>query len=309
MSESHGTAVGSGHRKPIPPKKDPADVASPTLRKRRLSRLLYEQRERTGLTAKAVAAEAKKRTKQVRGWSESKINRLETGEWKRLKVDDVLLLLDIYGVTDKTERAAYVALIREATQEGWWATYDDVLGTGQLIGLESEASEIRSYQSMTIPGLLQTESYARAMAVASSMGDRDTIDRRVEARMLRKAVFSRADPPALWTVIDEAALLHITPPLKDQLEYLVEVSYRPHIGIQVLPVAGGPHAAMTGHFVLLEFPVPDPPIVYLEAASEELYLESPDQVRRYRRVFDFQQASALSVEDSRELMKARLSSL
>jgi hypothetical protein len=285
------------------------DMVSPTLRRRRLSRLLFQQRERAGLTAKAVAAEAKTRSGKVRGWSESKVNRMETGDWKRLSVEDVELLLDIYDVTDPTERAGYAGLVREATQRGWWATYENVLGTGQLIGLEAEASSIRSYQSMTIPGLLQTESYARAMAVASSMGESDDVDRRVEARMLRKAVFSRTDPPAFWAVIDEAALLHVTPELSDQLEYLVEVSHRPNIGIQVLPAAHGPHAAMTGHFVIMEFPMPDPPVVYLEAVSEELYLESEEQVRQYTRRFDFVQASALSVDESRELIRARHSAL
>lgn len=306
MSGFRATDVGSGHRKTAQ-RQGERDVASPTLRRRRLSRLLFEQRERRGLTAKAVAAEAKQRTGKVRGWSESKVNRLETGEWKRLNVDDVYLLLDIYEVGDPTERSAYAALVREASQKGWWATYNDVLGSGQLVGLEAEATGIRSYQSMTIPGLLQTEEYARAMAVASSMGEVADIDRRVEARMLRKNVFSRSDPPAFWAVIDEAALLHIPHALKGQLEYLVEVSYRPTLGIQVLPVGGGLHAAMTGHFVLLEFPAADPPIVYLEAVSEELYLEAPDQVRRYTRVFDFVQASALSVEDSRELIRSHLS--
>lgn len=284
-------------------------AASPTLRRRRVARLLFQQRERAGLTAKAVAAEAKRRSGKTRGWSESKVNRLETGEWKRLSIDDVLLLLDIYDVTDESEREDYARLVREANQKGWWATYENVLGGGQLIGLEAEASSIRSYQSMTVPGLLQTESYARAMATASAMGETDEVERRVEARMLRKSVFSKAKPPAFWTVIDEAALLHITPELRDQLEYLLEVSRHPHIGIQVLPVAHGPHAAMTGHFVVMEFPMPDPPVVYLEAVSEELYLESEQQVREYQRRFDFVQASALSVDESRELIRARVSAL
>ena len=78
-----------------------------------------------------------------------------------------------------------------------------------------------------------------------------------------------------------AALLHITPELSDQLEYLLEVGQRPNVGIQVLPVSGGLHAAMTGHFVILEFPMPEPPVVYLEVATEELYLESELQVRQY----------------------------
>lgn len=307
MSESRGPAIGSGHQTG-PARKD-SDMISPTLRRRRLSRLLFQQREKSGLTAKAVAAEAKKRSGKTRGWSESKVNRLETGDWKRLSVDDVFLLLDIYDITDPGERDGYAELVKEASRKGWWATYENVLGTGQLIGLEAEASSIRSYQSMTIPGLLQTESYARAMAVASSMGDADDVDQRVEVRMLRKAVFSRANPPAFWAVIDEAALLHITPELSDQLEYLVEVSQRSNVGIQVLPVAGGLHAAMTAHFVIMEFPMPEPPVVYLEVATEELYLESEPQVRQYTRRFDFVQASALSVDESRALIRNRLSSL
>lgn len=284
-------------------------MVSPTLRRRRLSRLLFQQREKSGLTAKAVAAEAKKRSGKTRGWSESKVNRLETGDWKRLSVDDVFLLLDIYGVTDPAERNGYAELVKEASRKGWWATYENVLGTGQLIGLEAEAASIRSYQSMTIPGLLQTESYARAIAVASSMGETDDVDQRVEARMLRKAVFSRANPPEFQAVIDEAALLHITSELSDQLEYLLEVGQRPNIGIQVLPVTGGLHAAMTAHFVIMEFPMPEPPVVYLEVATEELYLESEPQVRQYKRRFDFVQASALSVNESRALIRNRLSSL
>ncbi|WP_017574996.1 helix-turn-helix domain-containing protein [Nocardiopsis kunsanensis] len=307
MSDSEGAVIRSGHQ--LRPAKKESDIVSPTLRRRRLSRLLYEQREGAGLTAKAVAAEAKKRSGKTRGWSESKVNRLETGDWKRLSADDVHLLLDIYGVTDPAERAGYADLVREAGQKGWWATYENVLGTGQLIGLESEASSIRSYQSMTVPGLLQTESYARAIAVAGSMGEPDDIDRRVEARMLRKAIFSRANPPAFWTVIDESALLHITPDLRDQLEYLVDVSHRPNVGIQILPVTGGLHAAMTAHFVVMDFPMPDPPVVYLEVATEELYLESSEQVRQYTRRFDYVQRSALSVDESRELIRNRLSSL
>jgi len=307
MSDSEGAVIRSGRQ--LRPVKKESDIVSPTLRRRRLSRLLYERRERAGLTAKAVASEAKKRSGKTRGWSESKVNRLETGDWKRLSVDDVHLLLDIYGVTDPAERAGYTGLAREANQKGWWATYENVLGAGKLIGLESEASCIRSYQSMTVPGLLQTESYARAIAVAGSMEEPDDIDRRVEARMLRKTIFSRANPPTFRAVIDEAALLHITPDLRDQLEYLVDVSHRPNVHIQILPVTGGLHAAMTAHFVVLDFPMPDPPVVYLEVATEELYLESSEQVRQYTRRFDFVQRSALPVDESRELIRSRLSSL
>lgn len=138
-------------------------MASPTLRRRRLSRLLRELRDATGMTAGAVAKEAKERSGKTRGWSASKLTRLEGAEWKRAQADDVLTLLDIYGIDDAEERRAYVTLAREANQQGWWSTFGDALGNGHFVGLESEASAIRTYESMTIPGLLQTPEYARAV--------------------------------------------------------------------------------------------------------------------------------------------------
>ncbi|MGI5121416.1 helix-turn-helix domain-containing protein [Marinactinospora thermotolerans] len=290
-------------------------MPSPTLRRRRLSRLLYALREERGLTAKAVAAQAKERSGRVRGWSESKLNRLESGEWKRAKVDDIATLLDIYGITDPAEREAYFVLAREAGQQGWWASYGDALGSGQFVGLETEARSIRTCEMMAIPGLLQTEDYARAIiqastaAVGDPLDERD-LDRRVEARMLRKSILlGRNDPPTYWAVIGEAALLHITPCLKGQLKYLLEMGERANIGIQVLPVSRGPHAAMTGQFVILDFLAPDPPVVYLEALSEEIYLETPDEIRRYQQIYSHVQAEALPVGDSRAFIRSRLSEL
>ncbi len=220
------------------------------------------------------------------------------------------ILLDIYKVTSQDERAAYITLAKEANQKGWWASYGNILGSGQFIGLEAEASGIRTFESMTIPGLLQTESYARAMIRGSGLVvDETDLDRRVEARMIRKQVLHRSDPPDYWAVIDEAALSRITPDLSDQLQYLLDVSTRTNIGIQVLPIDRGPHAAMTGQFVIMEFPPPDPPVVYLEVMSEELYLEKPEEIRHYQRVYDYVQAEALPTDESRDRIRQRLTSL
>lgn len=308
MSGSMSPNVRSGQ----PPPRDmrsSANVVSPTLRRRRLTRLLYALREERGMTAKEVAAEAKHRSGRPRGWSESKMNRLEIGDWKRLKLDDVSLLLNIYGVEDPRERDAYLTLAKEANQRGWWASFGDALGSGQFVGLESEASSIRTYQSMTIPGLLQTEDYARALIRGNGLADDADLERRVQARMFRKHVFTRSDPPTLWAVIDEAALLRITPELSGQLEYLLDAGAGTNIGIQVLPIDRGPHAAMNGQFVVMEFPPPDLPVVYLEALSEEIYLETPEEVRRYRHIYDYVQGEALSVDESRERIRTRLTSL
>ncbi|GAB3214072.1 helix-turn-helix transcriptional regulator [Marinactinospora endophytica] len=289
-------------------------VASPTLRRRRIARQLLMLREQAGLTARQAAAEAKRRSPE-RKWSETKVTRIETRKILRLRDVDIQTLLDVYGVTDPSEREAYRRLAREASQTGWWVGYRDVLGTGAFVDLETEASSIRSCEMMAIPGLLQTEDYARAIIQANVTAsgreaDAREVDRGVEARMIRKSILSaRTDPPTYWAVIGEAALLHITPRLKGQLKYLLEMSERGNIGIQVLPVSRGPHAAMTGSFVILDFPAPDSPVVYLETMLEEIYLETPDEIRTYQQFYAHIQAEALPVGDSRTLIHDRLSDL
>ena len=277
--------------------------SSPTLRRRRLSRRLRELREERGYTAEWVAKEARRISGKSRGWSESKLNRMENGEWKRLKIDDVYMLLDIYEVTSLTEREACATLARESNQQGWWASYGDILGSGQFVGLESEASSIRTYQSSQVPGLLQTEEYARAVIQATGVVDETELARRVEARMFRKHVFARHTPTTVWAVIDESALLRIPDHLVTQVDSLVEYSERPNIGIQVLPMSRGIHAGMNGQFVIMDFQPPDPPVVYIEAMQEEVYLERPEEVTRYQHIYDHVQAEALSVDESREHMR------
>ena len=283
-------------------------TSSPTLRRRRLARHLRELRESQGYTAEDVAAEAKRLTGKPRGWSVSKLVRLEKAEWKRLRLDDVRVLLDIYQVTSEEEREAYLTLTAESNQRGWWTTFGDALGSGQFVGLETEATSIRTYQSMVVPGLLQTEEYARAMIAARGIIDQSDITRRVEARMFRKNVFLRSNPPTLWAIIDEAALLRIPSGLSSQLEHLLEASERGNIGIQVMPLARGLHAAMTGQLVIMDFAPPEPPVVYLEVMSEELYLEKPEQITHYQHIYDHAQAEALSVIESRECIRAILTS-
>ncbi|MFE6305066.1 helix-turn-helix domain-containing protein [Nocardiopsis sp. NPDC057823] len=281
-------------------------MSSPTLRRKRLARQLRDIREQRGYTAEEIAAEAKRRSGKPRGWSLSKLIRMEKADWKRLALDDLELLLDIYEITDPHERQDLLTLAREGNQRGWWASFGDALGSGQFVGLESEASRIRTYQCMTIPGLLQTPEYARAMIATRGMADETELNLRVQARMFRKSIFNTEPVPTLWAIIDEAALARIPRELNSQLEYLVEASLKPNIGIQVLPLSHGLHAAMTGQMVLLEFPAPDPPVVYIEVLSEELYLEKPHQVTHYQHLYDHVQAAALPVDQSRDYIRGLL---
>lgn len=285
MSDSRGSAVGSGSTDEL----EGDDVAgSPTVRRRRLARKLRELREAAGLTSDAATKAA--------GFSRGKLTRMERNEWKLPSVRDIEKLLDVYGVTDPGDRQAYVTLTEQSRLKGWWVGYADVLGQGAYVGLETEASSIRAVETLLIPGILQTESYARAVIRGHGVTDEETVERAVEARMIRKQILARPDAPKLWVVMDEAALRKVTPDLADQLQYLLDVQ-RSNLRVQVLPNRLGPHAVMPGGFTILDFPE-DPSCVYLETSGNAVFLEEAEEIRHHELKYDYAQASALSVDDS-----------
>nr|WP_039820603.1 helix-turn-helix transcriptional regulator [Nocardiopsis halophila] len=270
---------------------------SPTVRRRRLSLELRRLREAAGLTASQAA-------KQLE-WDTSKITRMERNEWKRPNPRDIKDLLDVYRVEERERREAMVELARQSRQKGWWAAHDDLLGSGTYIGLEAEASVIRTFQLGVVPGLLQTPAYAEALMRGFGTNE-EVIPRRVAIRMERQQVLTGEHPARLWAVVDEAALVRpIGGPdvMKEQLERLIAVAAEQgNVHIQVLPFSAGAHAGLGGHFVLLEFPE-DPAVVYVESSTDDLYLESLEDLQRYRLLYDHVQASALSVAQSHEYLK------
>lgn len=268
---------------------------SPTVRRRRLSAALRRAREDAGITADAAA-------KQL-GWPASKVTRIERNEWRRPTVSDVTDLLDVYGVTDGAVRQAMTMLARQARERGWWEGELKAELGGSLVEFETEASQIRMFQALLIPGLLQTAAYARAVFKGGMVLDGDVIDRHVQARLARQQVLKRDNPPIVWAVIDEAALVkHVGGPavMRDQLHHLIEVAAHPNVGIQVLPNAVGAHASMTGPFTILSYATPDDPeLVYIETGAKgDLYIESPEEVKHYTVKYDHLRASAISADAS-----------
>jgi transcriptional regulator with XRE-family HTH domain len=177
---------------------------------------LHRLRESRGITAEQ-AAEA------IRG-SHSKISRMENGR-TRFKERDVADLLTLYGVADAEERAALLNLAREANTPGWWHAYSDVLSAWlePYVGLEAAASVIRTYQIQFVPGLLQTEGYARALIRQGAAASEEEITRRGELRASRQEILRRPDAPQLWVVVDEGALRRPVGSrqiVREQLEYL-----------------------------------------------------------------------------------------
>jgi hypothetical protein len=224
--------------------------------------------------------------------SHSKISRLETGR-VGFKDRDITDLLTLYGVTDEGERETLRALARRANAPGWWHDYSDILPGWfeAYVGLEEVAIQIRAYEVQFVPGLLQTEDYARAVTLLGhGTATPREIERRVRLRMTRQAVLNRPDPARLWAVLDEAVLRR--PPgapavMKGQLEHLVEMAQRPNVTVQVIPFQAGGHSAAGGPFSILRFAEPDlPDVVYLEQLTSALYLDKPEAVDSYLKVME-----------------------
>ncbi|MFF7209569.1 helix-turn-helix domain-containing protein [Streptomyces sp. NPDC008238] len=224
--------------------------------------------------------------------SHAKISRLELGR-VGFKERDVADLLTLYGVTDAQERADLLALARRANNPGWWHQYADVLPSWfeTHIGLEEAAHTIRTYEVQFVPGLLQTEAYARAVTrLGHPRATEREIGRRVDLRMTRQDLLARPDAPQLWVVLDEACLhrpLGGVDVMRGQLEHLMKVAALPNVTLQIAPFDIGGLAAAGGPVTILRFSEPDlPDIVYLEQLTSALYLDKQDDVEHYLTVMD-----------------------
>ena len=244
--------------------------------------------------------------------SESKISRMELGRVS-FKERDVTDLLSLYGVDDETERTALVNLVREANQAGWWHSFGDAMPNWfqTYVGLEEAAALIRTYQVQFIPGLLQTEDYARAIMLLNRPNlDVGEVDRRINVRTRRQKLVTDGDGPRLWAVVDEAALRRpVGGPavMKAQVQRLIDAAEMPNVVVQVMPFRFGGHAAESGAFTILRFPEQDlPDVVYLEQLTSALYLDKRDDVDQYIQVMERLSVDSLTPEGSVELLSALL---
>jgi len=288
----------------IPPSMFGARSSGPTVQRLVLGSHLRRLREACGLTAEQ-AADA------IRG-SHSKISRLEHGR-VGFKERDVADLLTLYSVTDGEERAALLNLAKEANTPGWWHAYSDVLPTWveAYIGLEAAASIVRTYQTQFVPGLLQTEGYARSLLHTGYPSvTEDELSRRSELRVSRQEILGRPGAPQLWAVIDEGALRRpVGGPdaMREQLTHLLDMAEHPAVTIQVLPFKVGGHSACGGPFTILRFAEPDlNDVVYVEQLTTALYLDKPGDVDRYLDAMEQLCLQAASVTSTAKLLRSIL---
>jgi hypothetical protein len=239
------------------------------------------------------------------------IRRMERAEggFKPLTVKSLLIA---YGVTDPDEIEAFLSLCRDAVKQGWWHSYGDVLPDWfrTFVGLEEAASLIRGYEAHWVPGLLQTEDYARASVRTGFPHAPDAeVERRVMLRLARQKILDRPDPPRLWVVIDETVLRRAAattgaPAMRAQVDRLIEATERPRITLQVLTFAAGMHQAAYGLFYLLRFPDKDlPDLVYGESTTSAWYIDKAREVGTYLEVLDRVSAQAAPADNTASLLR------
>jgi Domain of unknown function (DUF5753)/Helix-turn-helix domain len=232
--------------------------------------------------------------------SRSKISRMETGQ-VGLKARDITDLLALYGVTDEQVQSRFLHLAHQSSRPDWWAKYGDILPGWfeNYLGLEFVSSTIRTFEIQFVHGLFQTEDYARAVTrLGHQTAPAAEIERRVGLRVKRQDLLARADPPRMWSVMDEAVLRRpVGGPavMRAQLRRLIEAAGLPQVTVQVVPFARGGHAGASGSFTVLRFEEQDlPDVVYIEQLTGAVYLEQRSDVEHYLEVMDQLSGEALT---------------
>ncbi|HEY0700778.1 MAG TPA: helix-turn-helix transcriptional regulator [Micromonospora sp.] len=277
---------------------------TPTVRLRRLAAELRALRKTAGLTRDAVSEQT--------GINPATLYRIETSR-VRPQRRTLMALLDLYGVTDPDRRTELVALSRQAAQLGWLKPFETELPEHytNYISFEAEARSVHNYESLFVPGLLQTEEYARAVIRAGLPIASDAeVSARAKVRMQRQESLRGKDALRLWAILDEA-VIHRTvggpTVMNEQLHALLEATQKPHITVQVIPFEAGAHAGMPGSFVIMDFPDPaDPALIYIDSMAGDLFLEAEAEIRRYTTIFEHLQATALDPASSRTLIEAEV---
>lgn len=281
---------------------DLIERSGPTILRIVLGTQLRKLREAKGITREQAG-------EHIRA-SHAKISRLELGRVS-LKERDVEDLLTLYGVTDPKERQDFLTLVNEARKPGWWHRYTDLLPNWfeLYLRLEQEASYIRCFDHQVIPGLLQTEDYARhVIRFGFGSTTRDEIERRVRLRVNRQKVLTQPGATArYWAIVDEAALRrpiggpHI---MRTQLHHIRELLELPNITLQILPYTKSGYAVLSGSFTLLRFNHADlPDLIYIEHLASSVYHDKRAEVEPYLAHLERATIQALTPTDSKKYLE------
>ncbi|MGP4115256.1 helix-turn-helix domain-containing protein [Streptomyces sp. 4N509B] len=275
--------------------------SAPTVGQLVLGRRLADLRERSGMKREEAAA--------VLHVTAATIRRMETAE-VALKIPYLRLLLEAYGLRG-AEADTFVQLAKEANKPGWWHRFRDILPDwfSVHVSLESSARVIRAYEPHVVPGLLQTEDYARHVLRVGSVNrtSPEDVERYVALRMERQNVLAREDAPRLWVLVDETALRRPvgTPEvMRAQVDHLLQATERPNVTFQIVEFSTGYHPANYGPFVLFRFELPElPDMVYVEYLTGAVYLDERTEVASHLELLDRMSAQAATARRTREILR------
>ncbi|MER5598137.1 helix-turn-helix transcriptional regulator [Streptomyces sp. NPDC002265] len=275
--------------------------SAPTVGQVVLGRRLLDLRERAGLKREEAA--------QILRVAPATVRRMEMAE-VTLKIPYLQLLLKAYGISD-AEAEAFVRLAEEANQPGWWQRFHDILPGwfSMHVSLEGAAGLIRQYEPHFVPGLLQTEDYARGVLKSGAIGQTspDEIERHVALRMQRQGLLTRQDAPRLWVVMDETVLrrpVGDAEVMRAQIDKLLDAMKLPNVTLQIAPFANGPHPGTYGPFVLFRFAMPElPDMVYSEYLTGAVYLDARSEVATHLEVMDRMAAQAATAHRTKEILR------
>ena len=284
---------------------DGGDVVNATVRRWQLTETLRQLRERAGLTIEEAAERLRASTGK---WSRSKLGRIETRE-QGVKIREVEQLLDLYEVADANLRGWLLDLAATAHERGYWRAIRKDLPEDfhDFLSVEAALVALRQLETMTVPGLLQTADFTRALINGVSPGlALDVVERRVIARASRQQVLTRANPLQYQVIIDEAILerqVGIPTIMRNQLRRLIHQPEHDHLTLQILPKLAGASPAMDGPFSVLTLPEPIPDFGYAEGAGGATYIEDRDAVRTCIVKWGILTERALSQADSVDLIR------
>jgi transcriptional regulator with XRE-family HTH domain len=268
-------------------------IETPEVMRRRLKAALRREREAAGLTQRQVSDSLY--------WSLSKIIRIEAGA-VGLSVTDLRALMDLYKITDGKRQTELLDLARGSRKQSW-SEYSDVYGPAarRLFGFEAAAKVIYKYEPTFIPGLLQTEGYARALLLGEGHSAQET-DRLVRGRLERQELLDQDLRPQLEFILGEATVSRLVGGPKvmlHQLEHLKDLAARPGNALQILPFEIGAHPRMGEAFTILEFADEDlDDLLYLESTGREsVSQEDPEVISNYRNDFATLQGMATQNKD------------
>jgi transcriptional regulator with XRE-family HTH domain len=281
----------------MPPRKNP------TIRQKRLGAELRRLREGAGLTIDAAA--------QVLECGKAKISRIETG-LNGIRAAELKALLHAYDVEDDALGEALADMAREGRRRNWWNRYGDVLSSGfaDLVELEAKALSLHSWETILVPGLLQTPDYMRVLFQRGRLEmPEHELEEHVRGRMHRQQILGhRTDQPPELRVVLYEAVLHArfggVEVMRDQLTHLAHMAQQEHVTVQVLPYTTESHRGVNGPFGIVALPDPETDVVRTETAVSTLYVEDDVQVAAYKLMFDQLRAAALGPGPSLNLIRS-----